>query len=340
MTVNRCVVLKSRPAGEPRPSDFELVGQPMPAPCADALLVRVLECSLDPAMRRWMDAESYGTPIPLGGTLPCTLVGQVVHSECDTFTAGDFVTGRGTLSDYAVLQADGFTRRVDTRTFASPSIHLSVLGTSGLTAYNGLLKVGKPKPGETVLVSAAAGSVGSLVGQIAKLHGCRTVGITGGAAKCSRLLDEYGFDAAIDRLDKDLDSLTRAVHASCPDGVDVYFDNVGGACLEAAIAEINHDARIVLCGMISQYNSSQPASGPRNLWQLVAKTATMTGFLNRKYLADCANELHDLRRWVEAGEIVWHEHVEEGLENFYRAFMRLFDGSNDGKLILRVAKAA
>ena len=214
-----------------------------------------------------------------------------------------------------------------------------MLGTSGLTAYNGLLKVGRPKPGETVLVSAASGSVGSLVGQIARIHGCRAVGITGGAVKCRRLLDDYGFDAAIDRRDKDVDSLTRAVNSSCPNGVDVYFDNVGGSCLEAAIAAINHDARIVLCGMISQYNSSQPGSGPRNLWQLVAKTATMTGFLNRKYLADCTNELHDLRRWVEAGMLVWHEHVEEGLENFHRAFMRLFDGSNDGKLILRVSNA-
>ena len=262
MNTNRCVVLKSRPQGEPESSDFDLVLLPIPEARPDTILVRVLECSLDPAMRRWMDATSYGTPIPIGGPLPCTLVGQVVDSQCEGFVAGDFVTGRGTLSDYALLRADGFTRVVDARGLPSLSSHLSVLGTSGLTAYNGLLKVGRPKAGETVLVSAASGSVGSLVGQIARIHGCRAVGIAGGAVKCRRLLDDYGFDAAIDRRDKDVDSLTRAVNSSCPNGVDVYFDNVGGFTLEAAIAAINHDARIVLCGMISQYNSTEPGSGP------------------------------------------------------------------------------
>lgn len=337
MSSNRCVVLRSRPVGEPKPSDFDLVQRPVPEPRRGTILVRVLECSLDPAMRRWMDADSYGTPIPVGGQLPCTLVGQVMHSHCEGFGVGDYVTGRGTMSDYALMEADGYTRIVDGVGLPSLSAHLSVLGTSGLTAYNGLLKVGKPSAGETVLVSAAAGSVGSLVGQIARIHGCRAVGIAGGTVKCRRLREEYGFDAAIDRQGKDLDALTGAVRSSCPDGVDIYFDNVGGMCLESALAAINRRARIVLCGMISQYNAAEPPSGPRNLWQLVAKTATMTGFLNREYLTQCTDELRDLRRWVDEGRLVWHVHVEEGLEHFHRAFMRLFDGSNEGKLVLRVA---
>ena len=338
MTVNRCLVLKSRPVGTPQSSDFGIAERPVPTVGPGSLLVRVLECSLDPAMRRWMDESSYGTPIPVGGPLPCTLIGRIVQSQCAGFAEGDLVTGRGTMSDYALLTADGYTRRIDVAGLPSLSCHLGVLGTSGLTAYNGLLRVGRPKPGETVLVSAAAGSVGSLVGQIAKILGCRAVGITGGADKCRRLVERYGFDAAVDRLGKDADTLAGAVRSACPQGVDVYFDNVGGVCLEAALDAINHKARIVLCGMIGEYNASAPQAGPRNLWQLVAKTATLTGFLNREYLGQCTDELGQLRQWIDAGRLVWSEHREEGLENFHSAFMRLFDGSHDGKLILRVAK--
>lgn len=338
MTANRAVVLRSRPVGAPQASDFALIEQPIPVPTAGSVSVRVLECSLDPAMRRWMDADSYGNPIAINGQLPCTLIGRVVDSRCGEFDVGDFVTGRGTLSDFAVLEADGFTRTIDRSGLPSLTCHLSVLGTSGLTAYNGLLKVARPSVGETVLVSAASGSVGSVVGQIAKIQGCRVVGITGGATKCSRLLESYGFDAAIDRLGKDADALARAVRLACPQGVDVYFDNVGGACLEAALGAINRHARIVLCGMIGEYNIEVPPPGPRNLWQLIAKTATMTGFLNREHLAHSAGELRQLRRWIEAGRLRWSEHVEVGLENFHRAFMCLFDDSHEGKLILRIAR--
>ena len=338
MNVNRSIVLRSRPVGAPQASDFALIEQPVPVPNAGSLLVRVLECSLDPAMRRWMDADSYGKRIAIDGQLPCTLTACVVDSRCEGFDAGDFVTGRGTLSDFALLQADGYTRRIDRLGLPSLTCHLSVLGTSGLTAYNGLLKVGRPKVGETVLVSAASGSVGSLVGQIAKVCGCRVVGITGGATKCSRLLESYGFDAAIDRLSKNADTLAREVHSACPQGMDVYFDNVGGPCLEAALSAINPCARIVLCGMIGEYNVELPPPGPSNLWQLVAKTATMTGFLNRDYLAHATGELAQLRRWIEEGRLKWSEHIEEGLENFHSAFMRLFDGTHDGKMILRIAK--
>jgi hypothetical protein len=283
-----------------------------------------------------MDADSYGNPIPIDGLLPCTLIGCVVESRCDGFNIGDFVTGRGTLSDFALLDVDGYTRRIESLNLPSLTCHLSVLGTSGLTAYNGLLKIGQPRTGETVLVSAASGSVGSLVGQIARIHGCRVIGITGSAAKCSRLLESYGFDAAIDRSGKDADALACAVRSACPQGVDVYFDNVGGPCLEAALGAINPHARIVLCGMIGEYNGETPP-GPRNLWRLVARTATMRGFLNREYLAHSTDELRQLRQWIDEGRLEWSEHIEAGLENFHSAFMRLFAGTHDGKVILRVA---
>lgn len=288
-------------------------------------------------MRRWMDADSYGTPIALGSPLPSTVIGRVVESRCDGFNVGDYVTGRGTLSDFAVMEADGYTRHIDGVNLPSLTCHLSVLGTSGLTAYNGLLKIGRPKTGETVLVSAASGSVGSLVGQIAKIRGCRVVGITGSAVKCARLLETCGFDSAIDRSGKDADALARAVRSACPKGVDVYFDNVGGSCLEAALDAINPHARIVLCGMIAEYNG-ESLPGPRNLWRLVARTATMSGFLNREYLAHPDEELRQLRQWIHEGRLKWSEHIEEGLENFHAAFMRLFDGTHEGKLILRVAR--
>jgi NADPH-dependent curcumin reductase CurA len=334
---NRSVILRSRPVGLPTAEDFAVREGPVPTVGPGSLLVRVFDCSIDPAMRRWMDADSYGVPIPVGGVIPCMVVGRVTQSRCDGFAAGQLVTGRGAVADHVVMQPDGYTRLVDTIGLPSLSCHLSVLGTSGLTAYNGLLKIGHPVAGETVLVSAAAGSVGSLVGQIARIHGCRAVGIAGGPTKCRRLLDAYGFDAAIDYHGKDLDALARDLHGTCPDGVDVYFDNVGGLCLEAALSAINWKARIVLCGMVSLYNATELPPGPRNLWQLVARAATMHGFLNREYLADCSAELRELRRWIAEGRLTWREHVEEGLENFHRAFLRLFDGSNEGKLILRVA---
>jgi NADPH-dependent curcumin reductase CurA len=340
MPTRRSVVLRSRPAGAARASDFEVVELPMPDPGDQGFLVQVLQCSLDPAMRRWMDPDSYGASIPVGGEIPCTLVGRVTHSGCDGFAPGDLVTGRGTVSTHCLLRADGYARTIDHSGDLPLSAHLSVLGTSGLTAYNGLLKVGRPRAGETVLVSAAAGSVGSLVGQIARIQGCRAVGIAGGAAKCATLLQTYGYDAAVDYRDKDADQLAVDVRQACPDGVDVYFDNVGGACLEAALSALNHKARIVLCGMISEYNREAPPAGPRNLWQLVARTATMTGFLNREYLGDCTGELAQLRRWIDADRLVWRVHEATGLENFHAAFSRLFDGSNQGKMVLRVADVA
>lgn len=337
MTTNRRIVLRARPNGPPRASDFDLVQSPAPTPADGELLVRVLYCSLDPAVRRWMDEDSYGTPIPLGGPIACIVVGRVVDSRADGYSAGDHVVGLGSVSDYVLMKPGGWTRRIDPAAAPSLSTHLGVLGPNGLSAYNGLLAVGRPQPGETVLVSGAAGSVGSIVGQIAKIKGCRAVGIAGGADKCRRLTGELGFDAAVDYKGKDLEQLTAAVRAACPQGVDVYFDNVGGLPLDAALAVINQNARLVICGMISRYNETSPSPGPRNIWQLVAKTATMQGFLNRYYMAHFDAGLRDLAQWVREGRIRTREHIETGIENFHPAFMRLFDGSNTGKLVLKIA---
>jgi NADPH-dependent curcumin reductase CurA len=332
----RSVLLQSRPRGAPLASDFVVAERTAPEPGDGEMLVEVELCSIDPAMRRWMDAESYGVPIALGGEIPCTVVGRVLDSRIGRHAAGEFVTGRGTVATHCVMRADGYTRRIDPNDPLPASAHLSVLGTSGLTAFNGLLRVGHPQRGDTVLVSAAAGSVGSLVGQIAKIHGCRAVGIAGGPDKCSMLLDIYGFDAAVDYRNRDVASLTRALHAACPDGVDVYFDNVGGVCLDAALAVLNQRARVVLCGMIGEYNTDGATHGIRNLWQLIARTATMTGFLNREHLADCDAELQQLRQWVDQGRLRWQVHEEQGLERFHAALLQVFEGTNRGRLVLRV----
>lgn len=337
MTANRRVVLRKRPQGAPKQTDFEIRTSPLPEPAEGQFVARIYYCSLDPATRRWMDEHSYGVPIPIDGPISCLVVGKIVGSRCAGFEQGKYVTGLGSIADYTVMQPGGFTRVIDPADTPSLTNHLSVLGAIGLTAYNGLLKVGRPKAGETVLVSGAAGAVGSLVGQIARIQGCKAVGIAGGQAKCELLRETFGFDAAVDYKGKDLAALTEDLRRACPDGVDVYFDNVGGLPLDAALAVINQNARLVICGMISRYNEVEPPPGPRNIWELVAKTATMHGFLNRYYSEYYEEALSALKRWVQEGRIQWREHVDEGMENFYPSFMRLFDGSNQGKLILKIA---
>lgn len=337
MESSRSIVLAARPRGAPVASDFALRAVPLPVAGDGEMLVRVLYCSLDPAVRRWMDEDSYGGSIPLGGSIACLVIGRVVDSHCEGYANGDHVLGMGCVAEHVLMKPGGWTRKVDPAAAPSLTCYLGALGANGLTAYNGLLKVGRPVAGNTVLVSGAAGSVGSLVGQIARIHGCRAVGIAGGPEKCRRVREEFGFDACVDYKGKDLDALTGAVREACPDGVDVYFDNVGGLPLDAALAVINQNARLVICGMISRYNAPEPPPGPRNIWQLVAKTATMHGFLNRYYMAQFDEGLRELHRWVAEGRIAWREHVESGIENFHPAFMRLFDGSNEGKLILKIA---
>lgn len=337
MPDNRRVLLRRRPRGRPVAEDFALVHEAIPGPAEGELLVRNLYCSLDPAMRRWMDEKSYAEPIALDSAIRCTAVGRVAVSRHRDFEVGDHLIAMCAVEDYSIIRPGGFTRKIGDDDQTPLSRYLSLYGPIGMTAYFSLLEIGKPKAGETVLVSGAAGAVGSLVGQIAKIKGCRAVGIAGGPEKCAMLTDEFGFDAAIDYQGRDLESLMEAIHESCPDGVDVYFDNVGGVILDAALGCINQFARLVECGMISQYNASGSMPGPGNIWQIIARTATMQGFLGRQYTDRFPEAMAELRRWATEGRIHAREHIETGLENFYAAFMRLFDSTNKGKLILQVA---
>ncbi|MGE0665856.1 MAG: NADP-dependent oxidoreductase [Sphingomonadales bacterium] len=333
---NRRWLLRRRPEGHLERGDFELVEAEAPRPGPGQLLVRNIYCSLDPAMRRWLDENSYAGPMSLGDVVRCVAIGEVIESDAPGFAPGDKVIAMNALEDYSVTTPGGFTRRIDPAANVPLPMHLSLFGPIGMTAYVSLTELGKPKPGETVLVSGAAGAVGSLVGQIARNLGCRVVGVAGGPVKCERLLEEFGFDAAIDYKGKDLAALTAAIAETCPEGVDIYYDNVGGIVLDAALANINHFARLVECGMISGYNATEPMPGPTNLWNLIARTATMSGFLGRHFTDKFPEAVAALRRWHAEGRITARAHVDVGLESFPDSMQRLFTGDHDGKLMLRI----
>lgn len=334
---NRQFILVRRPEGLPAPDDFALIASDIPAPAPGQFVVRNHFASLDPAQRGWMsDAPSYMPPIPLGEPVRATTVG-VVHSSANAdFTPGDWVMGLNALEDYSLCAGGGFTNRIDVAGVTSPTAFLSVMGAVGLTAYFGLLEAGKPVAGETVLVSGAAGAVGSLVGQIARIKGCRVIGIAGGTEKCRRLVEEYDFDVAIDYRGKDESQLAAEIAAAAPDGVDVLFENVGGVVLDAALANLAFRARVVLCGLISEYNAAEPV-GARNLWNVLVKRATLQGFLIADYLDRFGEGGAAMAEWMAQGRLRVDEDVQDGLENAYPAFMRLFSGANTGKLVLKIA---
>lgn len=337
MTKNRRFILKSRPKGDPKQSDFELVADDLPSLEDGSFIVRNHYASLDPAIRGWLDdAPSYMPPVEIGAAVRATTVGRVYKSANPDFVEGQWVLGLNGIEEYSVVAPGGFTAPIDADIVPSVTNYLSVLGAVGMTAYFGLLDAGQPKAGETVLVSGAAGAVGSLVGQIAKIKGCRAVGIAGGADKCQRLIDRYGFDAAIDYRGKDLAALTTEIQAAAPGGVDVIFENVGGDILDAGLHVINEHARIVLCGLISEYNTDHV--GARHLWQLIVKQATIQGFLIRDYAPRFAEGAIDMGAWIASGQITADEHIEAGIENAYDAFMLLFSGGNQGKLILDISQ--
>ena len=268
---NRQIRLAGRPVGLPKASDWEFTEEPVPDLQDGQVLVKVHYISVDPAMRGWMnDRESYVPPLKLGAVMRAFTVGEVIASENSAFATGDFVAGTDGVQDYAI--SDGsLLLKADTGLAPLPA-YLNTLGIAGLTAYCGLLEVGAPQAGETVVVSGAAGSVGAHVGQLAKLKGCRAVGVAGGPRKCAFLTEELGFDAAIDYKSENLDA---GLARSCPDGIDVFFDNVGGEILDAALARINFHARVVICGAISQYNSTTAIEGPRNYLNLLMRSARM-----------------------------------------------------------------
>jgi NADPH-dependent curcumin reductase CurA len=337
MTGNRRFLLVRRPQGTPVPEDFSFVEESIPEPEEGGLIVRNHFASLDPAQRGWMDdAPSYMPPIPLGAPVRASTVGVVHASANPDFQPGDWVLGLNALEDYSVVQPGGFTSKIDISIVDSPSKYLSAMGAVGLTAYFGLIEAGQPKAGETLLVSGAAGAVGSAVGQIGKILGCRVIGIAGGPDKCRRLLEDYGFDVAIDYRGKDVATLAAEIRSHAPNGADVIFENVGGDVMDAELMNLAMGARIVLCGLISEYNAEQKI-GIRNLWQVLVQRAVIKGFLIADYVPRFGEGGAQMATWMAEGRLRIDEDVQDGLENAYPAFMRLFTGANTGKLVLKIA---
>ncbi len=329
--VNRQVLLKRRPIGAPTVGDFEVVEAPLPKPGDGEILCRTIYLSLDPYMRgRMNEGRSYATPAQVGKPMVGGTVSEVFESRLPGFARGDFVLGYDGWQAYAVSQGVG-ARKLDPKQ-APISTALGVLGMPGMTAYVGLLDIGKPKEGETVVVSAAAGAVGSAVGQIAKMKGCRVVGVAGSREKCEHVVKELGFDACVNHKAEDL---VQALEKACPRGIDIYFENVGGGVLAAVLRLINQNARIPLCGLISEYNAATPPPGP-NLRPLLVNRALIKGFIVSDHLDRMGDFLADCTRWVREGRLKYREDIVEGLDNAPGAFLGLFQGRNFGKLLVRV----
>jgi NADPH-dependent curcumin reductase CurA len=329
----RRVVLVHRPAGEPAESDFRIEEVPMPEPRHGEVLVKVAYLSLDPYQRgRMRDAASYAAPVGLGEVMTGGIVGEVVKSNNPRFAVGDVVEDRLGWQEYAVGGAPSM-RKVDPA-LAPISTANGVLGMPGMTAYFGLLEVGQPKPGETIVVSAASGAVGQVVGQIGKIMGCRVVGIAGGAKKCAFVKDELGFDGAVDyKAGNDLDA---ALRAACPNGIDVYFDNVGGEVSDAVLRNLNFFARVALCGSISQYNAATPAMGPRLLGTFVGKRVRAQGFIVTDFAGKYEPAMRQIGDWIRSGRLRYREDVVQGIDKAPRAFIGLLRGENFGKLLVKM----
>jgi len=328
-------ILVRRPSGLLNEDDVQLREATIADPAPGMIVVKNRFISLDPAIRDWMsESKSYLPPIPLGTPVWASVAGEVVASNSSKYAIGDKVWGMGGWADYSLCPED-YVFPVDESLGLPLNNHLSVVGAVGMTAYYGLLKIGQPREGETVLVSAAAGAVGSLVGQIARIKGCRAVGVAGSDEKCRWLTEDLGFAASFNY--KTCGDLEAAIAANCPDGVDVFFDNVGGELLDAALMNINEHARIVFCGRISAQNEDdRRVPGPWNMWQILAKSARLEGFLIKEYFSDFPNTIPEMAAWVKSGQIQFREDIVDGLENTPRAYLKLFDGSNKGKLMVRV----
>ena len=328
---NLQIRLKSRPEGLPDASNFDTTQEAIPRPGDGEILARNIYLSLDPAMRGWMtDRKSYVEPIGLGDVMRGLTVSEVVESRAEGFEAGDLVSGVLGWQQYTISDTKGIQKLPGGLPLP---LFLGPLGMTGLTAYFGLLDIGEPKEGETVLVSAAAGAVGSVVGQIAKIKGCHVVGLAGSDEKCA-WLESLGFDVAINY--KTAQDLGKAVYKACPKGVDVYFDNVGGEILDVALRQLNQGARIPLCGAISQYNATEPVPGPYNYLSLLVNRARMEGFIVFDFRRRYPEALQQLGQWVSEGKIEGRYDIVQGLENAPQALLKLFDGSNTGKLIVQV----
>jgi hypothetical protein len=331
--VNHQFRLIRRPVGMVQRSDFEYSQAPVVEPGEGEVLVKILYISLDPAMRGWMnEGKSYVPPVGIGEVMRAGAVGRVITSKDPAFAVGDHVVDMLGVQEYGVAKGK-LLRKVDPRLVPLP-VYLGTLGMPGMTAYFGLLDVGKPKAGETVVVSGAAGAVGQVVGQIAKIKGCRVVGIAGGKDKCD-YLRSLGFDAAIDYKHEDVKS---ALKEHCPNGVDVYFDNVGGEILDAVLTRLAMHARIVICGAISQYNEAK-MKGPSNYMSLLVNRASMTGMVVFDYTSRYGEAAKEMAGWMATGQLKTREDIVEGLETFPETLLKLFKGENTGKLVLKVAEA-
>src|SRR5215470_3689098 len=330
-TINRQIMLIEKPAGKLAPEHFEMRDGAVPEPKDGEALLRVRYISLDAANRAWMHGATYRSAVEANSVMAGGGIAEVVTSKAPGFSPGDIVFGDTGWQEYAAVPAKHLTRMPK----VEPMTHLlSVYGIAGLTAYFGLLEIGKPKAGETVVVSAAAGSVGSIVGQIAKIKGCHVVGVAGGQEKCDWLTSELGFDAAVDYKDG---AVFKALRASAPKGIDVYFDNVGGDILEACLPQMNNYGRIACCGAISQYDGAPSAHGPRGVPGLiVVKRLGMQGFTVMDYMRQSDEALADLQSWVASGRLKVQEDVIDGLENTPKALIGLLAGENRGKRMVRV----
>ncbi len=330
---NHRFTLAARPVGLPRPTDFAYGEEAVPEPAEGQLVVKLLHISLDPAMRGWMnDVKSYIPPVRIGEVMRAIAIGRVIASKHRGYSVGDHVSGLFGVQEYALSNGEG-VQQVDPALAPLP-VQLGTLGMPGLTAYFGLLEIGKPAAGETVVVSGAAGAVGSVVGQIAKLKGCRVVGIAGGGDKCRYLVEELGFAAAIDYK---AGGLKAALREHCPQGIDIYFDNVGGDILDAALAQLAMRARIIICGAISQYNATAAVKGPSNYLSLLVHRASMTGMVVVDYAPRFGEAIRELAGWLAAGTLRSREDVVRGLETFPTTLLKLFRGDHHGKLVLDVA---
>lgn len=329
---NQQLILRKRPVGLPEADTWSLEETEVPALEDGQFLVRQHYISLDPAMRGWMNAtRSYIPPVGIGEVMRAGSIGEVIDSKHEKFQVGDVVSGWGGVQTHCLTDGQNWYK-VDTKLAPMPT-YIGTLGMPGMTAYFGILEVGKIKEGDVVVVSGAAGAVGSVVGQIAKIKGCTVVGIAGGPEKCRYLTEDLGFDAAIDYKNENVAS---ALKQHCPKGLDVYFDNVGGDILDAALARLRMHARVVICGAISQYNNTSKIQGPSNYLSLLVNRATMQGMVVMDYAKDYGKAAMDMGTWMMQGKLKSKEDIYDGIENFHATFLRMFSGEKKGKLVLKV----
>ena len=335
--VSREIRLKTRPVGLPKESDFEFAEVTVGAPAENEVLIRNIYMSVDPYMRgRMMDRKSYAPPFEVGAVMAGGAIGEVLESRVDGFQVGDHVLSMNGWRE--CFRSTGDTLRKVDGSLAPLSAYLGVLGMPGLTAYVGLTDIGKPEPGQTVFVSGAAGAVGSAACQIAKAKGCRVVGSAGSQEKVDWLQDEAGVDVAFNY--RTVEDLRAALLEACPDGIDVYYDNVGGDHLEAVLWGMNDYGRIIACGSISTYNATEPQPGPSNLFQMISKRLLWKGFIVSDHLDRFPAFAEDMGSWIAEGKVVWRETVHEGIEQAPKAFLGLFSGGNMGKMLVRLAADA